>query len=375
MLGSTTKPGKAMSEDAKAYKDELVKSLNEELVFKRTLDQVYVLNEDFQQKYHGSNDHFTLPRIGLLRTKNSITINVEQMTIQIILRLYSSPSEVLHGFDLGSSAVGYDGSQVWLTSLGMLSYSSMINVVDTTRRSTTYERRLRKYFDRGFMIVLPHLDVNKIDRRNHKWNQPEVVDLNPQLTFSCNSVSGNNISLSSWLSSGYSEVMDQDASVDYGLHRLDFYRAAHMNTVTLIKGSDNFYWTAEGWDATVFCSPNLNIKMIQNCYRILRSTIFKEGKLHTKAISEFINVKTLPEICTELFKDGMNMVKRRGYLMELLDEQLAVSIELFRERFENKDFTQLDWITVDPQTQLSGSINPIITNPQEYYNEYFRSMW
>jgi len=35
----------------------------------------------------------------------------------------------------------------------------MVNVVDTTRRSTTYERRLHKYLKRGFSIAIPKLDI------------------------------------------------------------------------------------------------------------------------------------------------------------------------------------------------------------------------
>ena len=34
--------------------------------------------------------------------------------IQIILRLYSSPAEILMGFDVDSCAIGYDGKQVYM---------------------------------------------------------------------------------------------------------------------------------------------------------------------------------------------------------------------------------------------------------------------
>jgi hypothetical protein len=65
----------------------------------------------------------------------------------------------LHGFDLGSSAVGFDGKDVYFTTLSKFSYENMVNVVDTTRRSTTYERRLHKYLKRGFSIAIPKLDL------------------------------------------------------------------------------------------------------------------------------------------------------------------------------------------------------------------------
>jgi hypothetical protein len=37
------------------------------------------------------------------------------------------------------------------------------NAIDMTRRSPTYEQRLAKYADRGFAVLVPTLERNKID--------------------------------------------------------------------------------------------------------------------------------------------------------------------------------------------------------------------
>jgi hypothetical protein len=102
-------------------------------------------------------------------TPNHITITIGKRNdwyfnrkIQIIFRLYQTKSEILHGFDLGSSAVGFDGKNVWFTTLSKFSYEYSCNIIDSTRRSTTYERRLIKYLRRGFMIVMPEFDINQI---------------------------------------------------------------------------------------------------------------------------------------------------------------------------------------------------------------------
>nr|QBK90997.1 MAG: hypothetical protein LCPAC201_02980 [Pithovirus LCPAC201] len=76
---------------------------------------------------------------------------------QIILRLYGHPSEVLHGFDLGSCQLAYDGKDVFTTSVGLLAIRMGINIVGMTRRRDTYEKRLLKYLSRGFKIVFPNL--------------------------------------------------------------------------------------------------------------------------------------------------------------------------------------------------------------------------
>lgn len=83
-------------------------------------------------------------------------------TLQIIFRLYKTKSEILHGFDLGSSAVGFDGDRIYFTTLSKFAYEYGCNIVDTTRRSTTYEKRLVKYNKRGFMIIMPKFNINNI---------------------------------------------------------------------------------------------------------------------------------------------------------------------------------------------------------------------
>ena len=50
-----------------------------------------------------------------VRTQNAITFVPQwpKRKVQIILRLYQSPAEILAGFDIDSCAVAYDGTTVW----------------------------------------------------------------------------------------------------------------------------------------------------------------------------------------------------------------------------------------------------------------------
>lgn len=83
--------------------------------------------------------------------------------IQVVFaRPYNTISEVLHGFDLGSSAVAWDGKKVYYSSLGKLAFEYGVNVLDLTRRRPSYEHRIEKYFQRGFSLVLPDLDTTTI---------------------------------------------------------------------------------------------------------------------------------------------------------------------------------------------------------------------
>ena len=109
-------------------------------------------------------------------------------------RLYKTASEILHGFDLGSSAVGYDGDNIYFTTLGKFCHEFSCNIIDTTRRSTTYEQRLAKYFNRGFNIVLPKFDITKLRTIYFKYDKSEICEL-PYFTFGYDAIIGNKITV------------------------------------------------------------------------------------------------------------------------------------------------------------------------------------
>ena len=84
-------------------------------------------------------------------------------SIQIVLRLYSSPSEVLTGFDVDAPCCAYDGDRVWANPRAIVSMMRQSNTVDMTRRSPSYEVRLAKYSSRGFEVYVPGLKRDEID--------------------------------------------------------------------------------------------------------------------------------------------------------------------------------------------------------------------
>ncbi|KAF3199269.1 hypothetical protein TWF106_003953 [Orbilia oligospora] len=100
-----------------------------------------------------------------VRTKNTITIisQYPNRHIQIVLRLYSSISEILTGFDVNCACVAYDGQQVYASPRAIVSWMLQCNDIDLTRRSPSYEFRLAKYRKRGFEVYYPDLQRNKID--------------------------------------------------------------------------------------------------------------------------------------------------------------------------------------------------------------------
>ncbi|PPQ75821.1 hypothetical protein CVT26_001238 [Gymnopilus dilepis] len=87
----------------------------------------------------------------------SIHASYPTRPIQIILRLYQSPAEILAGFDVDAACCAYNGDQVWVNPRSLAAIVRQANTVDITRRSPSYEMRLAKYAERHFEVYLPSL--------------------------------------------------------------------------------------------------------------------------------------------------------------------------------------------------------------------------
>eukprot|EP01116_Phalansterium_solitarium_P024420 TRINITY_DN8953_c1_g1_i2.p1 TRINITY_DN8953_c1_g1~~TRINITY_DN8953_c1_g1_i2.p1 ORF type:complete len:876 (-),score=253.81 TRINITY_DN8953_c1_g1_i2:67-2694(-) len=115
-----------------------------------------------------------------VRTSHALSIVSEfpRRHIQIVLRLYKSPAEILMGFDVDSCSVGFDGVKVWATARAVRSLKYQFNLVDLSRRSLSYEQRLYKYSRRGFAVALPGFDRSRINPKllSQSWRSKPSPD-------------------------------------------------------------------------------------------------------------------------------------------------------------------------------------------------------
>ncbi|TFK24215.1 ankyrin repeat protein [Coprinopsis marcescibilis] len=100
-----------------------------------------------------------------IRTNHTVSIHSQYpyRSVQIILRLYLSPAEILAGFDVDAPCFAYDGTKIWGNPRAIVAMMRQCNTVDMTRRSPSYEVRLAKYARRGFEVYVPDLAREKVD--------------------------------------------------------------------------------------------------------------------------------------------------------------------------------------------------------------------
>lgn len=307
----------------------------------------------------------------IIRNNNTIVVDLDdELKLQLVFRLYTSISEILHGFDLGSSAIGFDGKTVYATTLGKFCHEHSCNIVDTTRRSTTYEHRLKKYFDRGFNIVLPKLDITKLTTNYFRYGLAEVCEL-PYFTFSYSKINGNKIILNDF-------HIRSTITSDYGMDDMPYdsvyYQSFAINLINLINDKDYFYYvcSSETGDNSnfMYSPPRINKGNIISFYDKLRSKLNKK-MINTKLIKKYINVVPLETIVVKMLDKEVDTNK---YLDTLINEQKKKAIEKL-EVVLNKDHSKIPWIIKNPGTQLSGSFNPIIENEEKWYGPYYPVEW
>ncbi|KAA1479103.1 ankyrin [Dentipellis sp. KUC8613] len=100
-----------------------------------------------------------------VRTKHTVSIHSQYpyRSVQIVLRLYQSPAEILAGFDVDAPCSLYDGQRVYANPRAIVAMIRQCNTVDMTRRSPSYEVRLAKYSMRGFEVYISNLRRADID--------------------------------------------------------------------------------------------------------------------------------------------------------------------------------------------------------------------
>lgn len=309
--------------------------------------------EDYEHKF---SSKYT-SNIDYIRSKNVLTISglrSIRINIQIIFRLYSSISEILHGFDMGSSAVGFDGQKVYFTSLSKFSYENNCNIIDTTRRSSTYEKRLNKYLNRGFDILMPDFDMSKATTNMiSRYGLNEVLEF-PNFVVIYDEVQQNIIQ-----SKGFFFPKKDRVESDYGsVSRIDMgeYALFYRNLYNIIRGNvDNLIFVPKKIDDVLLSNFEHFKSKVEYFYHLLEKSI-QGSKFPTSMVEKYITVVHPEEVFSNRNKPKKIINKQIKYVLSLMS---------------NSTIHPVQWMTKNPGTQLTSSYNPIIEDPELWYGKYY----
>ena len=309
--------------------------------------------------------------------------------IQIILRLFTSISGLLHGFDIGSCAIAFDGAVAYTTLIGAYSLSHRVNIVCPSRRSTSYESRLKKYFDRGYALVLPYLDTGRLvpgETLSLPFLRARVDSVHGPLAF------GDVMTLEDApCVSDYEEAEDEGLRLSWdrwGTHLANGWRLARGAQSFVIRSvtqrnsrglETNETAPFAGFDRAepTFQDVLPRAAFVEIVYRLARS-VNHNDRVKLSTLHRFFGLSQEQVIkfvlaVTEA-SDPPQGPHRDRIVIDMLPA-LRPFCEAIFDRYDEvaaKNGGRLEWlITEDPSRQYTATLNPRIVDPQVWYGDAY----
>jgi hypothetical protein len=280
---------------------------------------------------------------------------IETTKVQIILSVYDTPSQIIHGFDIGSCCVAFDGKEVYFTSMGKFAYEYGFNIVMTDRISPTYEYRLKKYFKRGFGIILPNFNLEY--GGNSILNYLYSFFVTPKM--SNFKIQMSNIEINGAKVYGNTILVNQ-ANFKVPLVRKSDYEDIRIDATDIARLSKHNYHILTADDNPQLISiqtPEWGSKYIQTFNRnslIPRVLYNKLDNLQNKLIEKIL--------------DGNNVTTN---INNKLDDEVNRQINQYRKKII-KDGYSFNFIKVNGQQY--GQFNTVDMSPQEWYGQHFKPL-
>ena len=316
-------------------------------------------------------------------SKNSFSFTTANKNkVDIILRLYKTKSEILHGFDIGASAVGWDGTHFLFTTLSKFTFENRSIIVDVTRRSLTFECRLIKYCrNYAFNLIFPDWDISLMKassswRKNLKWIYSYSL---PFLNIYSTKFREINLNTSIITDCKFSlKTKEKNLNNIICDYKQSKFFANNINAL-LTNNLENIYkmWSYKGvpltFDTIYAQSTTLDKDSIIERYEKIVKTfkvdtwintfrtllIYKHFFINPDVIIQHIVTNTIDESVLPI------------YFQKIFDSNIKIITDSINT-INATPFT-LNWKTENTMTQLTSSVHFIVTTPIEWYGQYFNT--
>lgn len=322
---------------------------------------------------------------------------------QLIHRIYPDISAILGGFDLSASMIAYDGEELYATPLGTWSIKNQAIIVDMSRRSTSFETRLCKYYDIGFTIIFPGLLQETVDQLviNPYRKSLQTEELRDKID---------------QLASEYNMSVINLEFTKNSTHNIfnDYQKAENILPYLNINDGCNYLRDYNGIDYDESYGKYVKIgilpyrkdeerfinKISDYAHSIdnrfngrTNATRMRLGNLATVVSviqNQQVDRKLLIEECNNprlLFnEDEIEDYRRRAKLWKkhhhndkYISERyfgknnIKTMIEIMKKNYETcyKNLIGIRWITKNPGRQWTASINPIMEDPRQWYGHHY----
>lgn len=318
------------------------------------------------------------------------------MRAQYILRMYRSPSEVVHGFDLDACGILWDGKKLWATERALYALKNKCNWFDPMRASPSYAYRLAKYkMKKGFDIRLPLI------RESH-FNQEAMNEIRRKM------IEFLLTHLSKLADANKSDYRDDDPTDERHFELLVYIHEHTGRRLTRVQMSDLYslgrlyYNTHNCNDGTLYCyvyqwlqqvsKENGGDQLItewkamipRDDISILLLAQYHQFYSHTWKKSDYCAVESVP-VEEKEEEDEEVLDREYGEPDDIIEDEQEVKpkpvytiIDAKYRKVEGRkyyplatyDTSTLSWKTQDPGTQVTSTFTPTpILSLEEHYSQ------
>jgi len=430
--GAITKAILGLNGDKISDIDLFLYDLNVEDANKLRLDVIEFLINKFQDaKFNIQRNEFTTT-IYVYVTQDDD--NHSTYVYQLIHRIYPSIDSILGGFDLSSSMVAYDGNELVTTPLGYWSLENRAIIVDLTRRSTSFEHRLLKYYRLNFTIIFPGLSkltideeiikpsnnlktfldklnvfVNENGYNLSKYNNIDNCFIKSETNHVSKLQKQHNILPKFYFNDGHNydrryydefeerdinrikignSPYDRESIEDRYVKKISDYAcndhfnskySCHVNASKLragnIDGVVSIIEINDNYKQQLIediNNPNIGLtdNIINNYINRVETLRYKMKNIMKYSVDHKINME-FANFSKCFYKFTAEAMKCRDNDKYNEYRDLMISNMIKNEEICKKKLTGIKWIIDNPGRQWTSSINPIIENPREWYGSHY----
>lgn len=298
------------------------------------------------------SDTYDLNNIQVSRFKNTYEIRVPCLAnTPIQVTFFKNIQSLLDQIDIDPTCIAYYNNEIVMTERGRYGLENLLFRVDFSSNRQNLSRksteRMIKYFDKGFDLVLPNLNMDKLRTRNLKFDMDEVADLK-YLLIVYRKIDNKKINVQSLrcpetLPDESASGQQKGAFSQYG-SSLNAGQVIHNNIKNVIHQKfDELNYLGEGENANQAFNKNLILteRAIVNSFETVKNKVFNQDDtsnqvLNISVLEQYFTVKSMAKILQEIFTDYAEQHKNKEvvfgnawgkFLGQYLDELIDLQIQ------------------------------------------------
>jgi hypothetical protein len=287
---------------------------------------------------------------------------MRHVPIQIVLTHHESKESLADAVDFAVCGVIFDGSDVLVTEAAKFELENMAIVVKANNLPD--QKRVEKYYGKGFDFIFPHLDINKIPRHYLKLGMNDAIETE-RLAFAYSAIDGNKITLDRFLNGQVAVPVTRYDSVDSAATSRE---VIYKNIEALCKGENEFMIFAEAdfIGRVLDIWPKIGPRQVENTFPGIKSSIFDGDSFNFAMYKKYVTEAAMKDV---LMKMCDSKKERMKPLEEAINRQMNYCkerITVLNEEFKDRKLTIYDEsVTFPKRNDLSCYYGKYLLSTEE----------